>query len=102
MTLPLPLSSLFDPVLSRLHVLEQRVVHVNSATRQLDSAICRLSFLVLFSPFYSVLRLSVHASRSIVYSKIQIVTHHYQRFSCSQYLLLVQVQAQQKYLNALT
>ncbi|KAG5610224.1 hypothetical protein H5410_021505, partial [Solanum commersonii] len=31
-----------------------------------------------------------------MYSKIQVVTHHYQRFSCSQYLLLVQVQAQQK------
>ncbi|KAG5571190.1 hypothetical protein H5410_060956 [Solanum commersonii] len=30
---------------------------------------------------------------SIVYSKIQVVTHHYQRFSCLQYLLLVQVQA---------
>ncbi|KAG5595705.1 hypothetical protein H5410_036937 [Solanum commersonii] len=34
--------------------------------------------------------------RSIVYSKIQVVTYHYQRFSCSQYLQLVQVQAQQK------
>ncbi|KAG5570236.1 hypothetical protein H5410_060002, partial [Solanum commersonii] len=33
---------------------------------------------------------------SIVYLKIQVVTYHYQRFSCSQYLLLVQVQAQQK------
>ncbi|KAG5629703.1 hypothetical protein H5410_001420, partial [Solanum commersonii] len=38
---------------------------------------------------------------SIVYSKIQFVTHHHQRFSCLQYLLLEQVQAQQKYLNAL-
>ncbi|KAG5630032.1 hypothetical protein H5410_001749 [Solanum commersonii] len=34
--------------------------------------------------------------QGIVYSKIQVVTHHYQRFSCSRYLLLVQVQAQQK------
>ncbi|KAG5585136.1 hypothetical protein H5410_045570 [Solanum commersonii] len=34
--------------------------------------------------------------RSIVYSKIQVVTHHYQRFSCSQYFLLVQVQVEQK------
>ncbi|KAG5600222.1 hypothetical protein H5410_031592, partial [Solanum commersonii] len=33
--------------------------------------------------------------RSIMYSKIQVVTHHYLRFSCSQYLLLVQVQAHQ-------
>ncbi|KAG5632164.1 hypothetical protein H5410_003881 [Solanum commersonii] len=39
---------------------------------------------------------------SIMYSKIQVVTHHYQIFSNSQYLLLMQVQAQQKYLNALT
>ncbi|KAG5605860.1 hypothetical protein H5410_027352 [Solanum commersonii] len=29
---------------------------------------------------------------SIVYSKILVVTHHYQRLSCSQYLLLVQAQ----------
>ncbi|KAG5632373.1 hypothetical protein H5410_004090 [Solanum commersonii] len=40
--------------------------------------------------------------KSIVYSKIQVVTHHYQRFSCSQYLLLMQVQAQPQYQNALT
>ncbi|KAG5610268.1 hypothetical protein H5410_021549, partial [Solanum commersonii] len=40
--------------------------------------------------------------RSIVYSKIQVVTHHYQRFSCSQYFLLMQVQAQPQYRNALT
>ncbi|KAG5619679.1 hypothetical protein H5410_004897 [Solanum commersonii] len=33
---------------------------------------------------------------SIVYSKIQVVTHHYQRFLYSQYLLLAQIQAQQK------
>ncbi|KAG5606497.1 hypothetical protein H5410_027989, partial [Solanum commersonii] len=46
-------------------------------------------------------RLSSLMQGSIVYSKIQIVTHHHQRFSCSQYLLLVKVQAQQKYLNAL-
>ena len=32
---------------------------------------------------------------SILYSYIQVVTQHYQRFPCSQYLLLVQVQAQQ-------
>ncbi|KAG5575595.1 hypothetical protein H5410_055729 [Solanum commersonii] len=41
-------------------------------------------------------RLNLLMQGSIVYSKIQIVTHHYQRFSCSQYSLLVQVQAQQK------
>ncbi|KAG5586179.1 hypothetical protein H5410_046613, partial [Solanum commersonii] len=34
--------------------------------------------------------------RSTVYSKIQVMTHHYQRFSCSQYLLLVRGQAQQR------
>ncbi|KAG5572109.1 hypothetical protein H5410_061875, partial [Solanum commersonii] len=33
---------------------------------------------------------------SIVYLKIQVVTHHHHRFSCLQYLLLVQVQTQQK------
>ncbi|KAG5595142.1 hypothetical protein H5410_036374, partial [Solanum commersonii] len=31
-----------------------------------------------------------------MYSKIQVVTHNYQRLSCSQYSLLVQFQAQQK------
>ncbi|KAG5585590.1 hypothetical protein H5410_046024 [Solanum commersonii] len=46
-------------------------------------------------------RLNLLMKGSIVYSNIQIMTHHHQRFSCSQYLLLVQVQAQQKYLNAL-
>ncbi|KAG5599285.1 hypothetical protein H5410_030655, partial [Solanum commersonii] len=46
-------------------------------------------------------RLNLLMQRSIVYSKIKIGTHHHQRFSCSQYLLLVQVQAQQKYLYAL-
>ncbi|KAG5594879.1 hypothetical protein H5410_036111 [Solanum commersonii] len=46
-------------------------------------------------------RLNLLMQGSIVYSKIQIVTHHHQRFLFSQYLLLVQVQAQQKYLNAL-
>ncbi|KAG5606140.1 hypothetical protein H5410_027632 [Solanum commersonii] len=35
-------------------------------------------------------RLSLLMEGSIVYSKIQVVTHHYQKFSCSQYLLLVQ------------
>ncbi|KAG5631864.1 hypothetical protein H5410_003581 [Solanum commersonii] len=39
---------------------------------------------------------------STVYPKIQVVTHHYQRFSLSQYLLQMQVQAHQKYSNALT
>jgi len=38
----------------------------------------------------------------IVHSKIQVVTHHYQIFSSSQYLLQMQVQAQQRYSNALT
>ncbi|KAG5576856.1 hypothetical protein H5410_056990, partial [Solanum commersonii] len=40
--------------------------------------------------------------RSIVHSKVQFVTHHYQRVSCSQYLLQMQVQVQPKCLNALT
>uniref|UniRef100_A0A0V0HMQ9 Putative ovule protein n=1 Tax=Solanum chacoense TaxID=4108 RepID=A0A0V0HMQ9_SOLCH len=39
---------------------------------------------------------------SIVHSKIQVVTHHYQRISSSLYLLQMQVQAQQRYSNALT
>ncbi|KAG5599816.1 hypothetical protein H5410_031186, partial [Solanum commersonii] len=39
---------------------------------------------------------------SIVYSKTQVVTHHYQRFSSSQHLLQMQVQAQLRYSNALT
>ncbi|KAG5609634.1 hypothetical protein H5410_020915 [Solanum commersonii] len=39
---------------------------------------------------------------SIVYSKTQVVTNHYQRFSGSQYWLQMQVQAQQKCSNALT
>ncbi|KAG5615488.1 hypothetical protein H5410_015312, partial [Solanum commersonii] len=47
-------------------------------------------------------RLKLLKQGSLVYSKIQIVTPRYQRLSCSKYLLLVQVQAQQKYLNALT
>ena len=47
-------------------------------------------------------RLNLLMQGSIVYSKIQVVTHHYQRFSSSQYFLLMQVQAQQNYLNALT
>ncbi|KAG5586167.1 hypothetical protein H5410_046601, partial [Solanum commersonii] len=42
------------------------------------------------------IRLKLLMQRSIVYSKIQVVAHHYQRFSCSQYLLLAQVQAHQK------
>ncbi|KAG5605590.1 hypothetical protein H5410_027082 [Solanum commersonii] len=40
--------------------------------------------------------------RSIVHSKIQVMTHQYQRTSCSQYLLQMQVQAQPKCSNALT
>ena len=32
----------------------------------------------------------------------QVVTHHYKKFSNSQYLLQMQVQAQQRYSNALT
>ncbi|KAG5581769.1 hypothetical protein H5410_052396 [Solanum commersonii] len=47
-------------------------------------------------------RLTLLMQRSIVHSKIQVVTHHYQRISCSQYLLKMQVQAQQKCSNALT
>ena len=47
-------------------------------------------------------RLNLLMQGSIVYSKIQVVTHHYQRFSCSQYLPQMQVQAQQRYSNALT
>ncbi|KAG5619826.1 hypothetical protein H5410_005044, partial [Solanum commersonii] len=34
--------------------------------------------------------------RSIVHSKIQVVTHQYQRILCSQYLTQMQVQAQLK------
>ncbi|KAG5581057.1 hypothetical protein H5410_051684 [Solanum commersonii] len=47
---------------NRLRVLEQRAVHVNSATRQvgLDDPPTFISF--FFSPFCSILRLSVHAS----------------------------------------
>ncbi|KAG5629906.1 hypothetical protein H5410_001623 [Solanum commersonii] len=41
-------------------------------------------------------RLNLLMQGSLVYSNIQIVTHHYQGISCSQYLLLVQVQAQPK------
>ena len=37
-----------------------------------------------------------------MYQKIQVMSHHYQSFSRSQYLLQVQVQAQQRYSNALT
>ncbi|KAG5572258.1 hypothetical protein H5410_062024 [Solanum commersonii] len=40
--------------------------------------------------------------RSNVHSKIQVVTQQYQRISCSQYLLQMQVQAQPKCSNALT
>ncbi len=47
-------------------------------------------------------RLNLLMQGSIVHSKIQVVTHHYQRFSSSQYLLQMQVQAQQRYSNALT
>ncbi|KAG5631276.1 hypothetical protein H5410_002993 [Solanum commersonii] len=47
-------------------------------------------------------RLNLLKQGSIVYPKIQVVAHYYQRFSSSQYLLQMQVQAQQKYLNPLT
>ncbi|KAG5599074.1 hypothetical protein H5410_030444 [Solanum commersonii] len=47
-------------------------------------------------------RLNLLMQGSIVHSKIQVVTHHYQRFSSSQYLLQMQVQAQQRYSNSLT
>ncbi|KAG5585128.1 hypothetical protein H5410_045562 [Solanum commersonii] len=40
--------------------------------------------------------------RSNVHSKIQVATHQYQRTSCSQYLLQIQVQAQPKCSIALT
>ncbi|KAG5580424.1 hypothetical protein H5410_051051 [Solanum commersonii] len=47
-------------------------------------------------------RLNLLMQGSIVYPNIQVVTHHYQRFSSSQYLLQMQVQAQQKHSNGLT
>ncbi|KAG5576538.1 hypothetical protein H5410_056672 [Solanum commersonii] len=46
-------------------------------------------------------RLNLLMQGSTVYLKIQIMTQHHQRISCSQYVLLVQVHAQQKYLNDL-
>ncbi|KAG5631228.1 hypothetical protein H5410_002945 [Solanum commersonii] len=47
-------------------------------------------------------RLNLLMKRSNVHSKIQVVTHQYQRISYSQYLLQMQVQAQPRCLNALT
>ena len=47
-------------------------------------------------------RLNLLMQRSNVHSKIQVVTHQYQRISWSQYLLQMQVQAQPKCSNALT
>ncbi|KAG5584837.1 hypothetical protein H5410_045271 [Solanum commersonii] len=47
-------------------------------------------------------RLNLLMQGSIIYLKTQVVTHHYQRFSRSQYLLQMQVQAQLRYSNALT
>ncbi|KAG5631020.1 hypothetical protein H5410_002737, partial [Solanum commersonii] len=41
-------------------------------------------------------RLNLLMQGSILYSKIQTVTHHDQIFLCFQYLLLVQAQAQQE------
>ncbi|KAG5594662.1 hypothetical protein H5410_035894 [Solanum commersonii] len=42
-------------------------------------------------------RLSLLMQGSIVYPKAEVVTHHHQRFSSLQYLLQMQVEAQQKY-----
>ncbi|KAG5590972.1 hypothetical protein H5410_041486 [Solanum commersonii] len=56
------LFSSFDPLPSRLRVLEQRVVHVNSATRQVGLGDSHTFISCFFSPFCSILRLSVHAS----------------------------------------
>ncbi|KAG5571874.1 hypothetical protein H5410_061640, partial [Solanum commersonii] len=47
-------------------------------------------------------RFNLLMRRSNVHSKFQVVTHHYQRISSSQYLLQMQVQAQPKCSNALT
>ncbi|KAG5615645.1 hypothetical protein H5410_015469, partial [Solanum commersonii] len=41
-------------------------------------------------------RLNLLMQGSIVHSKIQVVTHHYQRISNSQYFLQMQVEAQQR------
>ena len=47
-------------------------------------------------------RFELHIQCSIVHSKFQIMTHNFQVYSNLQYLLQVQVQAQQRYSNALT
>ncbi|KAG5599016.1 hypothetical protein H5410_030386 [Solanum commersonii] len=47
-------------------------------------------------------RLNLLMQRSIVYSRTQVVTHHYQRISSLQYLLQMQVQAQLKCSSSLT
>ncbi|KAG5600220.1 hypothetical protein H5410_031590 [Solanum commersonii] len=53
---------LFDPSLSGLRVLEQRVECVPSANRQACLAMLRLQLLRSFQTFCSFLHLSVHAS----------------------------------------
>ncbi|KAG5585258.1 hypothetical protein H5410_045692 [Solanum commersonii] len=54
------------------------------------------------SLIYSTTRLNLLMNRSIVYSKIQVMPHQYQRVSCSQHLPEMQVQVQPKCSNALT
>uniref|UniRef100_M1DT95 Uncharacterized protein n=1 Tax=Solanum tuberosum TaxID=4113 RepID=M1DT95_SOLTU len=53
---------LFDPSPSGLRVLEQREKCVPLANRQVFLAMLRLQLLRSFQPFWSFLRLSVHAS----------------------------------------
>ncbi|KAG5571499.1 hypothetical protein H5410_061265 [Solanum commersonii] len=52
----------FDPLPSRLCILEQRVEFVLSANRQRCLVMLKLQLLRFFQPFSSFLRLSVHAS----------------------------------------
>ncbi|KAG5630793.1 hypothetical protein H5410_002510 [Solanum commersonii] len=52
---------LFDPLPSRLHILEQRAESVLLAICQVCSAEIKLQLLCSFQPFCSFLRLSVHA-----------------------------------------
>ena len=47
-------------------------------------------------------RLNLLIQGSFVHSHIQVVAHHYQRISSSQYLCQMKVQSQQRYSNALT
>ncbi|KAG5590888.1 hypothetical protein H5410_041402 [Solanum commersonii] len=72
------------------------------AIRRLAQWFRRSLVLLFFVLLAALKRLNLLMQRSIVYSKIQVVTHHYQRFSISQYSLQIQVQAQQWYSNALT